>query len=451
MTNTIRWTAVISGLIFLAIALATLRFVTFTEYFFPENFIPIVQGWTDETTTQISMVYSANDPISFSVVEKESQLNIPVEKVNKYSHPDSRWLVQRISLLNLKMGQTYVLKVSNRKHSETREFSTLDTKKSQARIVFGSCINKNFPNPNIWKSLENLRPEMVLFLGDQTYADKSYLVKEYPATPDQLWQSYVASFHSETYYAMSRLIPTMALWDDHDYGANDSDSSYIYKNESLTIINQWFPQDSNFKDSGSIFERGPGDSSYFSISGIQIFLLDGRFFRSPVGVKPETFFGSEQEQWLNSILEKRLGPALIASGSSFFGAYAKGESYEGEFPESFPQFIKSLRKFHIPIIFASGDLHYSEAMRIDAKELGFETFEFLSSAFHSNVYPHQNEYHVNPRRIASVNEYNFMLLESNITNYSFNAKVSSWGDQGQLYFEIPFGFRWTKDSVTNQK
>lgn len=423
----------------------TLRFVTFTEYFFNDDFYPVIQGWTDSSSTNIAVIYNKKYPIALKVSEEgvDSHNNLPF-LAEDFSWGESEWKVKNLSINNLKPETIYKLKITGKQRNEEREFSTLNLNKRTGRILFGSCINKNFNTPEIWKSLEEQKPEAVLFLGDQTYADKSYIFERQTASPEQIWQSYMATLHSVNYFSMQRLIPTMAVWDDHDYGQDNSDSTFPYKSESLQIARKLFPITKDLE--------GPGDSSYFKLFGLNIFLLDDRSFRSQISdnsLNTGVMFGDQQLEWLKAKLDHTTGPVMIANGGVFWGAYNPDEeSYEKYFPSDLNKFTNILAKYKFPVFFASGDLHYSEAMSIESSKLGYSTFEFVSSAFHSNVFPNQDRNYQNKRRILSIAEYNFLILNFSISENSFKGLISSWGIENKNYFNLPFKYTWDKHKIT---
>jgi hypothetical protein len=76
--------------------------------------------------------------------------------------------------------------------------------------------------------------------------------------------------------------------------------------------------------------------------------------------------------------------------------------------------------------FGSGDVHFSEVMEIEAAELGYPTFEIVSSSIHSYTFPgHENRFS-NPRRRASTSSHNFVIFEGIFGEDSIEGTVSAW-------------------------
>jgi hypothetical protein len=69
-------------------------------------------------------------------------------------------------------------------------------------------------------------------------------------------------------------IPQYAIWDDHDYGPNDSDWTYPLKDHALDAFQDFWPSES----------YGAGDTegvtSSFGWNDCQFFMLDDRWYRT---------------------------------------------------------------------------------------------------------------------------------------------------------------------------
>jgi len=98
--------------------------------------------------------------------------------------------------------------------------------------------------------------------------------------------------------------PNLAIWDDHDYGANNAGQEYPKKKQSRDIfLNFWkVPQDDPRRLHDGIY------GAYMFGHGMEtvhVILLDGRSFRSTSkGAAPGTMLGEEQWQWLELELLK---------------------------------------------------------------------------------------------------------------------------------------------------
>jgi len=77
--------------------------------------------------------------------------------------------------------------------------------------------------------------------------------------------------------ALQRLLvtaPQLAIWDDHDYGPNDSDMSYVLKGRSLELFRRYWANPSYG------LPDVPGIFGLARFGDVDVFLLDDRWYRS---------------------------------------------------------------------------------------------------------------------------------------------------------------------------
>ena len=112
----------------------------------------------------------------------------------------------------------------------------------------------------------------------------------------------------------------LAIWDDHDYGPNNSNASFALKDETLKLFQRYWPNP----------EFGlpdvPGTFGVARYGDLMFFLLDDRYYRSPNGAPDgpaKTMFGARQLEWLKQALARRAAgrasrssPAAASSGSA---------------------------------------------------------------------------------------------------------------------------------------
>ena len=82
------------------------------------------------------------------------------------------------------------------------------------RIVVGSCLKQNDPQP-CWNTIRKENPDLMVLCGDSIYAD-TYDIKKLAKDWNTLaTQPDFVKLRSET--------QVIGTWDDHDYGDNDGD------------------------------------------------------------------------------------------------------------------------------------------------------------------------------------------------------------------------------------
>ena len=150
--------------------------------------------------------------------------------------------------------------------------------------------------------------EFVFLNGDTCYADShnSGGAKGY-------WKRYAETRSNLSFFRAKELIPTVAVWDDHDFGGNNYDSSFRDKEMTLNLFDIFW---GNTPMEG--YQAGPGVSKIMNMFGQRYCMMDSRYFRTG-----ESMWGSEQHDFLMNNLYQANKPTLLMNGSQFFGKYTK--------------------------------------------------------------------------------------------------------------------------------
>jgi len=168
----------------------------------------------------------------------------------------------------------------------------------------------------------------------------------------------------------------LAVWDDHDFGPNDTDGSFPLKGAALEAFKRYWANPSyGLPDVPGIFGLATwGD--------VDFFLLDNRSHRYP-NRYPQTpdkaMFGRAQLEWLKQ--------ALVASHATFKVVVAGGQfwnarnRYETLF--SYPAEQRALAEWLVEqridgVLFLSGDRHFAELLRRERPGT-YPLYEFTSS------------------------------------------------------------------------
>ena len=369
--------------------------------------LAIMQGVTNETTTQISVNAPINLKVHFRLLDLETQKKIETQSTKKYTRSNSATAAYKIRFNDLEFGHRYLFQVISDSNEmiDQRELKTLDTQKSSARIALLSCMNDLIGRniDQMWAAVQSSQPDAILLLGDNVYGD--VLVVHGPRV---LWQRYVDTRQNLPFYHFRKLIPSFAIWDDHDFGKNNVMGNYTHREHSKDVFNSFYAQEP-VRD---FFERGPGISSSFDLFGHRFVMLDGRYFRDVQRPYSQvSYLGSEQMKWVEERLSTVSTPAFFCLGSQFFGEYQKSNfSYLGTGGAEFEKFQSLLQKTNQPILMASGDVHYSEVQKISNSFAGFDGFELTSSCLHSTA---DSKIDPNSRRLAGTLQNNFIYLDFN--------------------------------------
>lgn len=170
--------------------------------------------------------------------------------------------------------------------------------------------------------------------------------------------------------------PQYAIWDDHDYGDNNSDGSYSGKYASLEMFKSYWPNPYYGLDTVE------GVFCHFSHGDADFFMLDTRFHASD-----SSMLGKEQTEWLKAALkESKANFKFIVSGTQVLPDNPHGEDL-GDFGNAKADLLEFLEKEKITgVVFFSGDRHYGELMKME-REGSYPLYEMTSSPLTSIVNP----------------------------------------------------------------
>jgi len=235
--------------------------------------------------------------------------------------------------------------------------------KARFRLAVSSCFGGTYRRDNgrtrevrgvyhadSWKLLMREKPDFQLIIGDNVYADST----DY----NHLWDAYTLErVNNHPFSEAVRTIPTYAVWDDHDYGPNNSDRTLQGKEQSLRAFNEVFANPSRPGDN-----KTPGIFTWFSWGGVDIFLLDGRYHRAPNNdsdTPAKTFLGDEQLDWLIGSLKASKAPfKLLVCGSTWEHSRVDGWHLYGHARRHL--WTRLVENKIDGVVYVSGDTHFCD-------------------------------------------------------------------------------------------
>lgn len=401
--------------------------------------LAIVQGLTNDSATQIAIL-----------APKSMKLSIKITDITNTSDPlllhhdilfheiaESNQALRHVRLSGLSPEKSYQLEVKDQygRIVDTRQFKSLDTRPRKVKIATASCMSDLYVSDSVpmWKAVKEAQPELLVLLGDNVYAAVVGGVYKGPLDQLTLWNRYAETFLKLDFYRFEKLIPTVAIWDDFDFGMKDGGVNNPHRHLAKTVFDAFYPQGTGVEFSN--YEKGPGTSARYSAFGFEFFLFDNRTFRTK-----ETHFGTEQEEWFFASLAKEKTPMWLVSGDQWFGGYHKFESYEGNHPKSLSVFLNRLSKSSRPAMFLSGDRHLSEVIKVEKELLGYETYEFTSSPLHAKTYPSNWDTIPNRRHVKGIAQklnFNLLTIEAPEPSGKIKLTVEAIGAENQSFFSFP--------------
>lgn len=254
----------------------------------------------------------------------------------------------------------------------------------RVRFAVGSCMR--FPKQPVWQVVAKEAPDFLVLLGDTVYyKGRRGGGADWDSIEGMLARQ-VAGRRVPGLLDVMRAMPVYSVWDDHDYGPNDSNQSFPLRSESRLVHRYLWAANPGFGENEQgvyfRFRRGP----------VEFFLLDGRSFKTARrGIpKPEReLFGKRQLAWLKRGLLASDAPLkVIGSGVQALFGYAPAEGWHEARAER-DAFMAWLRKQRLgATLFMSGDIHVSELYQ---KELapGRNLWELTSSGLAANAFGYE--------------------------------------------------------------
>ncbi len=302
-------------------------------------------------------------------------------------------------------------------------------------FVTGSCLYVNEPiydrpgkpygsDYEILNSIYDKHPDFMLWLGDNWY---------YREADWDSWSGVIKRItHTRSLPELQPVLGSMhhySIWDDHDFGPNDSDRGYWNKDKTLTAFKLFIPNPSFG------FNGNPGITTYFQWGDVDFFLLDDRYYRTPNDRKTgeKVMFGEEQIQWLIDNLVKSKAPfKFIAIGGQVLNPVEKDylEIYN-RFPEEKTKLLKLIQDEGIEgVIFLTGDRHHSELTKLDREET-YPLYDFTISSLTAGVSPGKDE--ANNLRVTGTlsDEHNFAIFNFSGARKNRTLKCTVYNVQGK--------------------
>jgi len=250
-------------------------------------------------------------------------------------------------------------------------------------FAFGSCLYINDPlyeSPKlppygggyeIFESIRAQSPDLMLWLGDNIYLRPTDW-----SSRGGIFRRYARERAFEPIQGLLGATHNYAVWDDHDYGPNDGDWTYVHKGAALDAFREYWANPSyGLPDTPGVFGQ-------FTWADIDFFLVDVRYYRSSSRAPKtpdKTLLGERQFNWLIESLTSSKAPfKVVVGGGQFLSPFDHFEGY-AQFPHEQNRLVDALVKRGIEgVVFLSGDRHHSELVRIERDDF-YPLYDFTSS------------------------------------------------------------------------
>jgi alkaline phosphatase D len=295
-------------------------------------------------------------------------------------------------------------------------------------LAFGSCAYINdslYDRPgtpyggeySIFNSIASHKPEFMIWGGDNVYLRE--------ADWGSRWGIFNRYSHTRQCKELQNLLSTChhyAIWDDHDYGPNDSDRGFTRKQLTRDAFKTFWPNPTYGQDNKGIYTS-------FCWGDAEFFLLDDRWFKSPndrqMTASPE-MLGEAQMQWLlDGLSSSNAVWKIIVVGSQFLNPVQSKESFMAA-PAERMTIIDAIDREQIKgVIFLTGDRHFSElsARKQDGHALIYDLTcsPFTSGVASERFLNEENTFRVKDSKVA---KRNFAILKFSGKNKARKLTIS---------------------------
>ncbi len=202
----------------------------------------------------------------------------------------------------------YALEVDGEADGARRgSFRTPEAGPQSFTFAFGSCARTGSSHP-VFDTIRAHDPLFLLHLGDLHYANiRQNEEKLYHRAIDRVMRSAGQS-------RLFRAVPVAYVWDDHDYGGNNSDRTAAGRDAASRAYRQLVPHYLLPAGSGAIYQA-------FTVGRVRFLVTDSRSEKAPRTLDDgpgKTVLGAEQKAWLKrQLLAAKDRYPLIVWASTF--------------------------------------------------------------------------------------------------------------------------------------
>ncbi len=249
----------------------------------------------------------------------------------------------------------------------------------------------------IYTSIYEKHPDFMIWGGDNIYLREA---DYYSRTG--IHKRYTYHQSQEYLQPLWGSVHHYAIWDDHDFGPNNSDRSFHLKETTLEAF-KLFWSNPSYGVNGN-----PGTTTFVKWGDIDFFMMDDRYYRSPENrlTTDREIWGSDQVEWLIDALTNSRAPfKFIVTGNQFLSPIPDWENH-ADFPAEREKVLKYIEEEGITgVIFLTGDRHFTELSKMERRGT-YPLYDFTLSPFTSGANdrePEPNFYRIDGTHIGQRN------------------------------------------------
>jgi len=269
-------------------------------------------------------------------------------------------------------------------------FTTWSDAAARTRLVFGSCADIDASTAQVWRRIAREAPDALVLIGDTPYIDSTSL-----ATQRARHRAFASA---DAFEALTAAMPLVAVWDDHDFGLNDTDGRLPQRENSRRAFLEYRPLGGAGDvgaDAGGVGDgKGGGLYTSFRSGPVEVFVLDTRWFArtepSRDDPKLPSLLGESQWRWLEAGMRASTARFKVVASSMVWNNRVRALKSDcwGVYPHEFERFQRMVRESGATgVVLVSGDVHRSRVLVHPTAALaGVDLVEFVTSPLHARVH-----------------------------------------------------------------
>ncbi|HWR84323.1 MAG TPA: alkaline phosphatase D family protein [Candidatus Deferrimicrobium sp.] len=263
-------------------------------------------GAITPTTARVNAKLTTDNTVARLVVSERTDFSWP-----RYSQPgtaltseNNRVVSFHVSGLNPNRKYFYAVEIAGILDlGSIGTFRTFPVGNASFTFAFASCAYTGSSHA-AFETIHSLQPLFFFHLGDFHYENIAVNDR------NRFRLAFETVLASSTQSLLYRAVPIAYVWDDHDYGPNNSDSTATGRIASRLTYQEYVPHYPLAAGSGNV-----AIYCAFSVGRVRFIVCDSRSARSPASAvdnAPKTMLGTTQKVWFKQeLLEASKTHALI--------------------------------------------------------------------------------------------------------------------------------------------
>ena len=264
---------------------------------------PVAWAWSGAVTHDAARVVAR---VATGVTQVRLVLTPDRANAESTTYPASGWTrpsdhsVTAFTLKGLESSTRYRYRVETPGGGRLDgRFRTYDDGPFSFRLAFASCAS-TASNHRIFDTIRQFTPDLFVHMGDLHYLNISR------NDADAFRRAYDRVLDSPRQSALYRATPIAYMFDDHDFGSDNADSTWASRAAAEAVYRENVPHYPLAQGAETLQQA-------FDIGRVRVIVTDTRSARTPPTIPREerTMLGSAQLRWLEDELEKAREAPLV--------------------------------------------------------------------------------------------------------------------------------------------